>query len=258
MIMTSSAWTGETPVSQKEIELERQRLQLERERFELEKERFQLEKQKRQLAQSPREKREPVPVSPQPVPLKEHYTYDLYLGLDYMSAYSSERRTTVNGIEEENEASSRGYGFQLGFGTFDEDRVELAFSRLLLNLDGEKTEWDVSMLSLDYLFVYHEAFGPHLSPLLKVGLAAARSDNLNETLRAMGYGVNGDDKIEGMGIRLGFGVSYLLDQRMELSLGYDSTSITWNDTTLTYPGGSDKLELHDSIGVIYLTLDYRF
>ena len=80
-----------------------------------------------------------------------------------------------------------------------------------------------------------------------------------QAFQARGEAVSGPvDKIDGMGIRLGFGVSYLLDQRMELSLGYDSTSITWNDTTLTYPGGSDKLELHDSIGVIYLTLDYRF
>lgn len=257
LFLTTISYAEDRPLSQKEIELERQRLQLERDRFELEKEKFELEKQKSLYRQSTATQA-PYSDTYTPIAPKTRYTKDLYLGGAYLIRSNSRRTTTLNGTEDESEGAAYGYGIKLGFGTFDENRVEIAYSRLTLTLDEEDTEWDVAMLSLDYLFVYHEAFGKHLSPLIKVGLAAAQSNSLNETLRAMGYDVSGDEKIEGMGLKLGVGIVYLLDERMEFSFGIDSAGISWNDTTLSHSGGTDQLELYDSIGLTYLSLNYRF
>ena len=249
LLITASLW-AQAPLTKEEIELERQRIQLEREKFLLEKEKFEMQ-QRMSLS------RQNGAVNGS-APAKTPYTKDLYVGVDYRLPSSSQRTTTLNDTEEKTLGESWGYGIKLGFGAFDEHRVELTYTRVTLTLEEEDTQWDISMFSMDYLFVFHEAFGKHLSPQVKAGLAGARSNSLNKTLRAMGYDVRGDEKIEGLGLRFGMGIFYLVDESMEFSVGVDSTAISWNDTTLSYSGGSDDLELSDSIGSAYITLNYRF
>lgn len=254
ILLSSAAWSQDHPLSKEEIELERERIKLQREQLELERQKLEIERLKIERQNQP----VTAPTAETPIKPKTTYTKELYLGVDYLLPSYGKRTTTLNGTENEYEAESRGYGVKFGFGTFDENRVEIAYSKVTLTLEEEETEWDVTMFSLDYLFVYHEAFGEKLSPFIKVGLTSASSDSLSETLDAMGYTTNSSQQISGLGLRLGIGLFYLLDERMELSFGIDSNGITWNDTTLQHAGGTDKLELHDSISTTYLTFNYRF
>jgi hypothetical protein len=249
-LLTTFAAAQDRPLTKEEIELERERLELQREQIELERRKLEVERMKILNQQS-------IPTTAYKQP-KKVYTKDLYVGFDYLFPTHSSRTTTLNGVDTEQSAESQGYGLKFGFGTFDENRVEIAYSKIKLTLEEEEKEWDVAMLSLDYLFVYHEAFGRHLSPLIKIGLTSASSDSLGDTLEAMGYTPDENKKISGLGLRLGLGFFYLLDERMEMAFGFDSTDIAWADATLKHTGGTDKLELRDVIGTTYLTLSYRF
>ncbi len=241
-----------SPLTKEEIELEKERLRLERERLQLERERLEFERLKAMRQTTPPAHRQPTATK------KSRHTRELYLGCNYHPSGTVTRTRSLNGTDTEYDGTIRGYGVTFGFGTFDENRFEITYNNLLMTLDREGTEWDVSIFSLDYLFVYDEAFGEHLSPFIKLGLATARSANLDDTLKSMGYTVGGDGTVGGAGLRLGIGLFYLLDERLELSLGVDNTGISWSDTTLEHSGGTDKLELYDSIDTTYLGLSYRF
>lgn len=251
LLLATFSWGKDHTFSKEEIELEREKLQLQRELIDLERQKLELERLKLEMNQAA----SPTIIAPV---RRRTYTKDLYVGIDYLVPSKGERKRTLNGTEDKDISTSHGYGIKLGFGSFDENRVELTYSRVTLALEDEETDWDVAMVSLDYLFVYHEAFAKDLSPLIKVGLVSASSGEMGSTLRAMGYSVSGEQKITGFGVRLGVGICYLLDEKMELALGIDSAGIFWDDTTLTHSGGSDKLELDDSIGMGYLNFAYRF
>lgn len=251
--ITASA-ADSAALTSEQIELEKQRLQIQRELIQLEREKLEVERLKLQHSETA--------VCPPQQPIKaakkSSYTKDLYVGLDYIFFGRVIRTVTQDNTDSETRGTQNGYGIKLGFGTMDENRVEITYSKQHVVFDETYPDWDTTMLSLDYLFLFSEAFGKHLSPAVKIGLATARGENITNTVRALGYNVKGQDEISGSALRVGMGLFYTVDDTMELAVGLDTSGITWAELSLTGGGSTDILEFKDTASVTYMTLNYHF
>lgn len=258
-LLTTFALADDRPLSDEAIKLERQKLQLQREWLELEKKKYELEKQKyldEQEGYLVEYDDEPDEKTSSESP----FARNMYVGLDYTFVGSGQRSLSVNGIEGSGDGIAvSGSGIKLGFGKADENRIELFCHQERFTFDDAENDWNVILYGIDYLFVYYEAFDKKLSPYLKIGVTMAESDTYLKTVKELGYTAYSETStIGGAGLKLGFGFYYLINDRIEISLGVDHVTINWHELRLASGSTTHKVKISDTINTNFVNFDYFF